>query len=259
MLLKGRVSIVTGGSRGIGKGIALKFAEEGSNIVIADLKMPEANKTLSEIIQIGVKGLAVQCDVTSYSQVKKLVEITLQKFGKIDILVNNAAFGPPSRLFADIPEEEWDKTISVNLKGVFLCCKAVLPHMKERGYGKIVNISSGAAVSPPLPMAHYAASKAGVLGMTNDMALEYAPFGICANAIMPGPVQTELWDSNIPPGTDKEVFFRELGKGVPVRRVGQPEDIANAALFLASDLSKFITAGQMHVGGGLPLGYQVKV
>lgn len=256
MLLGGKVSIITGGSRGIGKGIALKFAQEGSNIVIADILMPEANKTVIEIEKLGVKGLAMLCDVTKYNQVKTMVDLTIQKFGKIDILVNDAAFGPPIRSFAEISEEEWDKTINVNLKGTFLCCQAVINHMKVRGYGKIINISSGAAVCPPIPMAHYAASKAGILGMTNDLALEYAPFGIYANAIMPGPVRTELWDPNIPPGVSKDDFFKELGKVVPMKRVGLPEDIANAALFLASDLSNFVTAGQMHVGGGLPLRYQ---
>jgi NAD(P)-dependent dehydrogenase (short-subunit alcohol dehydrogenase family) len=175
----------------------------------------------------------------------------------VDILVNNAAFGPPIRSFTDISEEEWDKVIAVNLKGVFLCCQAVIPHMKEKGYGKIINISSGAAVSPPIPMAHYSASKAGVLGITNDIGLEYAPFGICVNAIMPGPIRTELWDPNVPPGVDKDAFFKEMGKIVPMQRVGTPEDIARAALFLASNLSDFITAGQIHVGGGLPLRYQM--
>jgi NAD(P)-dependent dehydrogenase (short-subunit alcohol dehydrogenase family) len=259
MLLKDRIAIITGGARGIGKGIALKFAEEGCSIVIADLLMREAKQTETEVVAKGREGLAIQCNVSNSRQVKDLINTTIQKFGKVDILVNNAAFGPPMRSFVDIPEDEWDKVIAVNLKGVFLCCQAVIPHMKEKGYGKIINVSSGAAVSPPLPMAHYAASKAGVLGMTNDIALEYAQFGICANVIMPGPTRTELWDCNIPPGVNKDEFFKELGKIVPMKRVGNPDDIASVALFLASDLSRFVTAGQIHVGGGLPLKYQIEV
>jgi len=132
MLLANRVAIITGGARGIGRGIALKFAEEGCSVVIADLLMAEANKTLSDILNKGRKGLAIKCNVANSSQVKQLVDTVIEEYGKVDILVNNAAFGPPTRSFADIPDEEWDKAIAVNLKGVFLCCKAVIPHMKER-------------------------------------------------------------------------------------------------------------------------------
>jgi NAD(P)-dependent dehydrogenase (short-subunit alcohol dehydrogenase family) len=256
MLLKNSVAIITGGARGIGKGIAQKFAQEGSSVVIADLVMAEAQKALSDISGKG-KGLAVKCDVSDSKQVKQLVAAVIEKYGKVDILVNNAGFGPPSRPFADIPEEEWDKTIAVNLKGVFLCCQAVIPHMKKKGYGRIINISSGMAVSPAFPMAHYVSAKAGVLGMTKDLALELAPFKICVNAILPGPVRTELWNSVVPPDADKDAFFAEVGeKIVPMKRVGMPEDIASVALFLASELSRFVTGEEIHVGGGLPLRYQ---
>lgn len=257
MLLEDKVAIITGGARGIGKGIALKFAKNGCAIIIADILNDEAEKTVSEISELGTKAFAVKCDVSDNMQVKNLIKKTISEFSKIDILINNAAFGPPMRSFTDISVDEWDKTISVNLKGVFICCQAVIPYMKKRGYGKIVNISSGAAVAPPLSMAHYAAAKAGILGLSNDIGLEYAPFRICVNAIMPGPCRTELWDSNIPPGVDKDEFFKELGKIVPMKRVGTTEDIADATLFFASEMSKFITAGQIHVGGGLPLRYQI--
>ena len=257
MLLKNRVAIITGGARGIGKGIAQKFAEEGSTTVIADLVTAEAQKALADISEKGEKGLAIQCDVSDSKQVKQMVAKVIEKYGKVDILVNNAGFGPPSRLFADIPEEEWDKTIAVNLKGVFLCCQAVIPHMKKKGYGRIINISSGMAVSPAFPMAHYVSAKAGVLGMTKDLALELAPEKICVNAILPGPIRTELWDSVVPPDADKDAFFAEIGeKIIPMKRVGTPEDIASVALFLASELSKFVTGEEIHVGGGLPLRYQ---
>lgn len=257
MLLKERVAVVTGSARGIGKGIALRFAEEGADVAIVDLNDKESTKVVAEIERLGRKSRHFHCDVADSQQVKALMADVFKEFGKVDILVNNAAFGPPSRHFTEIPEAEWDTTIAVNLKGVYLCCKNVIDHMKNNGYGKIVNISSGNAVSPALPMAHYAASKAGVLGLTNDIALEYAPFGVCVNAILPGPVRTELWDTNIPPGVPKEAFFKELGKVVPMKRVGETSDIADVALFLASDLSRFVTAGQFHVGGGLPLRYQM--
>lgn len=257
MLLANRVAIITGGARGIGKGIALRFAREGCTSVIADLLVAEADKTVADISKEGGKGLAIQCDVSDSKQVKHLADTVIEKYGKVDILVNNASFGPPSRSFADIPEDEWDKVIAVSLTGVFLCCQAVIPHMKAKGYGRIINISSGVAVSPAFPMAHYVSAKAGVLGMTRDLALELAPLKICVNAILPGPTRTELWDSVIPPDADKDAFFTEMGeKIVPMKRVGTPEDIASVALFLASDLSAFVTGEQISVGGGLPLRYQ---
>ncbi|MBN2186481.1 MAG: SDR family oxidoreductase [Dehalococcoidia bacterium] len=256
MLLKDRVAIITGGARGIGRGIALKFADEGCSIAIADVRMAESKKTLAKILKKGREGLAIQCDVADSLNVHNMVDKVISKFGKVDILVNSAGIGPSPNSIADIPEDEWDKVLAVNLKGVFLCCKAVVPHMKEKRYGKIVNISSGAAISPPASLVHYTASKAGVLGMTYDMALELAPFSITVNTILPGPIRTEFWGNVVPPGKEDE-FFTDFGKRlVPMQRVGTPEDIAGAALFLASDLSVFVTGEYINVGGGQPLHYQ---
>ena len=163
MLLKDKVAIITGGARGIGKGIALKFAEEGCSVVIADVLIKEANETVEEIKKMGRDGLVVQCDVTNFNQVQDMVNQVINKFKKVDILVNDAGKGAAPNSIADIPEEEWDAVIAVNLKGIFLCCKAVVPHMKLRKYGKIIVIASGAAEKPGAPMVHYNASKAGAL------------------------------------------------------------------------------------------------
>lgn len=257
MLLKDKVAIVTGGARGIGKGIALRFAREGCSVAIVDLRVKEADKALAEISAEGGKGLSIQCDVADGKQVKRMISEVVEKFGKVDILVNNAGIGHnPHPSAADIPEEEWDKIQSVNLKSVFLCCKTMIPYMRERNYGKIVNVSSIGAVWPPAPSADYVASKAGVLGLSNDLAIQLAPFNISVNTILPGLIRTELWQNLIPPGANEDEFFANLSKKyVPMQRMGTPDDIAGVALFFASDLSAYVTAAQVIVGGGMPFMY----
>jgi NAD(P)-dependent dehydrogenase (short-subunit alcohol dehydrogenase family) len=255
MLLSNRVSIITGGARGIGRGIALKFAEEGCSIVLADVIEREAKQTIEEISKKGREGIFLKCDVSDTRQVQDMVDQVIKKFGKIDILVNNAGIGSSPKPIADISVEEWDRVLAINLRGVFLCCKAVVPHMKEKKYGRIINISSLGAISPSQGIHHYSASKAGVMGLTLTLALELAPFGICVNTILPGPIRTEMWDSIIPPGVeDKNDFFEKVGKAItPLQRMGTPEDIGRAALFFASELSGYVTGDRMIVGGGLPL------
>ena len=253
MLLANRVAIVTGGAEGIGRGIALRFAGQGcSAVVIADLQEQKAKETIKEISDKGGKAVFMSCDVADAQQVRRMVEQTVEKFGGIDILVNNAGIGPLPRSVAEIPEEEWDRVLSVNLKGMFLCCKEVTPHMKKKRYGKIVNISSIAAISPFGPVVHYSASKGGVLSFTITVALELAPFHICVNAILPGMIRTDGHDRFIPPGVDKEAFYADHGAMIPARRVGVPEDIANAALFFSSDLSDYVTGDRLIVAGGFP-------
>lgn len=184
-----------------------------------------------------------------------MVGQVISKFGRVDILVNNAGIAKSVKPVTDITSEEWDKVLTINLKGVFLCCKAVVPHMKEKGYGKIINISSLGAIFPVQGIHHYTAAKAGVLGLTLTLALELAPFNICVNAILPGPIRTDMLDALIPPGIDdKDGFFTKIGKIMtPMQRMGTPEDIAGAALFLGSDLSGYVTGDRIIVGGGLPL------
>jgi len=254
MLLSDRVAIVTGGARGIGKGIALKFAEEGCSIVIADILAKEAEQTVGEITRRGREGLFISCDVSDRRQVNTMAEQAISRFGKVDILVNNAGIGPMPKPCSDITEEEWDRVLSINLKGVFLCCRAVVGRMKEQRYGKIINMSSMAAIAPPAPSIHYSSAKAGILGFTRDLALELAPFSICVNAILPGAIRTDMLDQIVPPHVDKEAFYENMGKMVaPMERTGTPEDIAGAALFLASNLSDYVTGDRLLVGGGSPL------
>jgi 3-oxoacyl-[acyl-carrier protein] reductase len=253
MLLSKRVAIITGGARGIGKGIALKFAEEGCSVVITDVLANETKKTLEEILKKGGNGFSVQCDVSDSRQVQNLVNQVINKYGKVDILVNNAGIAQTPKSITMVSEEEWDRILAINLKGVFLCCKAVVPHMKEKRYGKIINISSTGAIAPPSQTISYCAAKAGVLGLTLDLALELAPFNICVNAILPGGIRTEMWDAIVPPDVNEEDFFVKVAETVPMKRVGTPEDIAGVALFLASDLSGYVTGDRIIVGGGIPL------
>jgi NAD(P)-dependent dehydrogenase (short-subunit alcohol dehydrogenase family) len=252
MLLSNRVAIITGGARGIGRGIALKFAEEGCSVVIA-YRVSEPSKTLEEILKKGGNGFSVQCDVSDSRQVQNLVNQVINKYGKVDILVNNAAIAQTPKSITMVSEEEWDRILNINLKGTFLCCKAVVPHMKEKKYGKIINISSIGAIAPPSQTISYCAAKAGVLGLTLDLALELAPFNICVNAILPGGIRTEMWDAIVPPDINKGDFFAEVAEMIPMKRLGTPEDIAGAALFLASELSGFVTGDRILVGGGSPL------
>lgn len=251
MLLSNRVAIITGAARGIGRGIALKFAEEGCSIVIADVRKTEALETVKQVSSKGSKGIFIQCDVSDSRQVREMVNQTIDKFGKVDILVNDAGIGPMPKSITKVTEEEWDKVLAINLKGVFLCCKEIVPHMREKGYGKIINISSIAALCPAGPV-DYTASKAGVMALTIDLGLELAPFNIYVNAILPGMIRTEMIEEFVPAGGKRDKFFAELANAVPMKRLGSPQDIAGAALFLASDLSGYMTADRIIVAGGMP-------
>lgn len=255
MLLSDRVAIITGGAKGMGRGMALKFAEEGCAVAIADISMKEANNTLPELSKRGKEGLAIQCDVTDIKQVHNTVDKVISKFGKVDILVNNAGAILSAPPIEDMTEEEWDKTLALNLKSDFLFCKYVVPHMKKKKYGKIINLSSIGAIQPPHHAINYNTAKAGVIGFTLDLANALAPFNITVNAILPGPVRTSFYDKNIGSMTEKEKddFFQMLGKKVPMQRVGTLDDLAGAALFLASELSSFVTGHALLVSGGLPL------
>ncbi len=262
MLLSNRVAIITGGATGMGRSTAVRYAEEGCDVVIADVKVDEAKLTLSMVKDKGRNGLAIECDVSDSTKVREVVNQTIATFSKVDILVNSAggsgATGqavqaPPG--LTNIAEERWDRIVAVNLKGTFLFCREVVPHMKERKYGKIINISSLGWMDPPVPGAAYHAAKAGIVGLSNDMACELGAFGIHVNVIMPGPIRTPFYDSRTKSMTDseKDAFFEAVGKITPLKRVGLPEDIAGVALFLASDLSSYVTGASIPVGGGLPL------
>jgi len=260
MQLKDKVAIITGGAKGMGRGMALKFAEEGCAVAIADIAIKEAEEAVADIKKKGGKALAIKCDVTDIKQVSEAVATVVNNFGrKIDILVNNAGgvTGARGGHTDTANEADWDRVLNVNLKGAFLVCMAVIPHMKENKYGKIINISSMGAVSPAVSVLHYHSAKAGVLGLTTNLAFELAPFNIYVNAIVPGPVETPFWDSLQPPGPERDAFFAALcKKEVPLGRMGKPEDIAGPALFLASGMSDYVTGQVIYVAGGQPISAQ---
>jgi 3-oxoacyl-[acyl-carrier protein] reductase len=256
VLLENRVAIVTGGAKGMGKAIALKFAAEGCDVVVNALHLDGAKKVADEIKALGRRSLAVKADISKSAEVNDMVAQTIKKFGKIDILVNNAGgvSGIKGGDSATATEEDWDKILDINLKGAFLCCIAVIPNMKKNKYGKIINISSMGAVSPAVSVLHYHSAKAGLLGLTTNLAFELAPFNIYVNAIVPGPIETPFWDSLQPPGPERDAFFAALcKKEVPLGRMGKPEDIAGPALFLASGLSDYVTGQIIYAAGGQPI------
>ena len=257
MLLEDKVAIITGGAKGMGEGIALKFAQEGCRVVIGDMDMAGARAVADQIKALGRKSIAAKADITKSAEVEAMVAKTIEEFGKIDILVNNAGGVPGTHGAGSsetITEEEWDRIVAINLKGPFLVCKAVLPFMKKSRSGKIINLSSMGAVCPAVSVLHYHSAKAGVLGLTINLAFELAPLNIHVNAIVPGPVETPFWDNLMPKGPERDAFFKALTKKeVPLGRMGSPKDIAGAALFLASDLSDYMTGQILHVAGGLPL------
>jgi NAD(P)-dependent dehydrogenase (short-subunit alcohol dehydrogenase family) len=257
MLLENRVAIVTGGAKGIGRGIALRFAAEGCDVVVNARHIESARDVASEIKALRRRALAIKADVSRSDDVAAMVDRTIKEFGKIDILVNNAGGTglAADSAIEDTSEEDWDRIVDINLKGQFLCCRAVVPFMKKNKYGKIINVSSMGAIQPPAPIVHYHAAKGGVLSMTRNLAFELAPFNITVNAILPGPIKSEFFTEMLAAMSKEEgeAFFRMLGKRVPLGRMGTPEEVAGVALFLASELSSYVTGDAINCGGGLPL------
>lgn len=257
MLLKERVAIVTGGAKGIGKAISLKFAEEGCDIVVNALHIEGAEKVAEEVRALGQRSLAIAADVADSTQVNDMVDKTVKEFGKIDILVNNAGgiSEATGGAIESTTDEDWNRIIGINLTGQFLCCRAVVPHMKKNKYGKIVNVSSMGAIHPPAPIVHYHSAKGGVLGLTANLAFELRRENITVNAILPGPVRSEFFNKMLDGISEEEgkAFFNMLDNRVPIHRMGMPEEIAGVALFLASDMSSYVTGESICAGGGLPL------
>jgi NAD(P)-dependent dehydrogenase (short-subunit alcohol dehydrogenase family) len=257
MLLENRVAIVTGGAKGIGRGIALRFAAEGCDVAVNARHIEGAREVAAKIKALGRRSLAIKADVSRSAEVDVMVARTLQEFGKIDVLVNNAGGTGLARDTAieDTSEADWDRIVDINLKGQFLCARAVVPYMKKARYGKIINVSSMGAIQPPAPIAHYHAAKGGVLSLTRNLAFELAPFNITVNAILPGPIRSEFFNEMLSAMSKKEgeAFFAMLERRVPLGRLGTPEEVAGVALFLASDLSSYVTGDAINCGGGLPL------
>jgi 3-oxoacyl-[acyl-carrier protein] reductase len=242
--LRGRVALVTGGSRGIGKAISLALAREGADVVVDHLEQKEeANEVVEEIRRMRRRALAFQTDVRDFDKVVNMVEQTIEEFGKIDILVNNAGIVRDKTL-RKMKKEEWEIIIDTNLSGVFNCIKAVITYMEERKNGKIINISSVIGETGNFGQANYAAAKAGVIGLTKSVAKEVARKGITVNAVAPGFTETGMLKT-IPESVKEQIL-----KQIPMGRFATPEDIAKVVVFLTSDDANYITGQVINVNGG---------
>jgi NAD(P)-dependent dehydrogenase (short-subunit alcohol dehydrogenase family) len=249
MRLKDKVAIVTGSGRGIGEGVVLRFAEEGAKLVINDVNEADAKTVVDKIKAIGGQAVAVLGSVADRAVVQKMVDTAVKEFGTLDIIVNNAGITRDSILHK-MTDEQWDPVISVNLTGVFYGIQCAARVMREKGYGKIINISSTSALGN-VGQINYSASKAGVIGMTKTAAKELGAKGVNVNAIAPGMIWTDMMKS-MPPETLKQMDMM-LPYIVPMNRKGSPLDIANLALFLASDESSFITGQIIFCDGGMKM------
>ena len=261
MRLKDKIVIVTGAGSGIGRGIALALAKEGANIVIMDVKEEDAKNTAKEVETLGRQALAVRGDVRSSKDIDAMVQKALDRFGSINILVNNAGVSTMNWMVDLREEEDWDFNMDVNAKGNFLVTRAVAKQMIEQGQGgKIVNIASLAGKIGATLLSHYTASKFAVIGFTKAIALEMAPHKITVNAVCPGLVQTSMqkreiaWESKLRGITEEEVK-RGYVKSVPLGRLETPEDVAKVVLFLCSEEADYITGEAISVTGGMMLGF----
>jgi meso-butanediol dehydrogenase / (S,S)-butanediol dehydrogenase / diacetyl reductase len=251
----GKTVVVTGASRGIGLGIAERFAEEGANLVVAD-RDPRVEEAAKKIESMGVGALPVTCDVTNKADVEKLYERAAGEFRTIDVSIQNAGVITIATL-EDLSEKDWNRVLAVNTTGVFFCCQAAAKYMIKQGSGRLINSSSAQGRQGFIYTPHYAASKFGVIGLTQSLAKELAPHGITVNAICPGIIGTDMWAyndehwgkllGNYKPGE----LMQEWIEGVPLKRAGTAQDIAGLVTFLASDDAAYITGQSVNVDGGL--------
>ncbi|MBU3110545.1 3-oxoacyl-[acyl-carrier-protein] reductase [Clostridium lacusfryxellense] len=244
-MLKGKTAVVTGASRGIGRAIAIKFAKLGANVVVNYRKSEDAVKdVVKEIEALGVKALAVQADISSYSDVESMMKKCIVEFGSLDILVNNAGITKDG-LIMRMKEEDFDNVIDVNLKGAFNCTRHVSSIMLKQRSGRIINISSVTGVTGNAGQVNYSSAKAGIIGMTKSVAREFASRGVTCNAVAPGYIQTDMTDAV--PEKAKEAMM----SSIPLKRLGTPEDVANVVAFLASEEASYITGQVINVDGGM--------
>jgi 3-oxoacyl-[acyl-carrier protein] reductase len=242
--LEGKVALVTGAAQGIGRAIALLLAQKGADIVVSDINLEKAEETAREMEIHGRRAMAIRANVAVLEEVEKMVQGIIDQFNRIDILVNNAGVAR-DKLLLRMTEEDWDLVLDINLKGTFNCTKAVIRHMSKQRTGKIVNIASVVGEMGNAGQANYSASKAGVIGLTKTIAREFAVRGINVNAIAPGYIVTPMTD--VLPEKAKE----DLKRMIPMERLGQPEDVAQAVLFLVSEASSYITGQVINVNGGI--------
>ena len=251
----GKTVVVTGAGRGIGLGIAERFAREGANIVLAD-KVSPTKEVVEHVEAMGVRALAITCDITDKAEVENLYAETANRFGSVDVSVQNAGIITISRL-EELTEADWNRVLDVNTTGVFLCCQAAAKHMVKQGHGRLINSSSAQGRQGFIYTPHYAASKFAVIGLTQSLAKELAPHGVTVNAICPGIIETDMWSyndehwgkllGNYQPGE----LMQEWIKGVPLKRGGTAQDIAGLVTFLASEDAAYITGQSVNVDGGL--------
>lgn len=242
-----RTAFITGAGSGIGRAIARRLSSSGMNIVVADINLQNAEETVHQIKESGGDAMAVSCDVTSLQQVSKAVEIAKARYGKIDVLVNNAGWDKVEPFLKSEPET-WDKVIKVNLMGQIHTCKVILPLMIENGYGKVINISSDAGRVGSSGEAVYSAAKGGVIAFTKTLAREMARYKINVNCVAPGPTDTPLFQEI---GSYNQGIAAALEKAIPFRRLAKPEDIAGAVAYFASDEANYVTGQTLSVSGGL--------
>lgn len=244
-VLEGKVALVTGSGRGIGRGIALKLAEKGADVVISDVIEENAKSVVEEIKKMGRNAAYIVADVSKRDEAQKIIDTAVEKLGRLHIVVNNAGVNRDSMLHK-MTMEEWDKVIAVNLTGTFNCLQAAAIYMRKQGYGRIINISSAGWMGN-IGQANYSASKAGVIGLTKTAAKELAQKGITVNAICPGFIDTQMTR-----GVPDKTWDLMISK-IPMGRVGTPEDVGNVIAFLASDDASYVTGEVINVGGGMVL------
>jgi 3-oxoacyl-[acyl-carrier protein] reductase len=247
--LTGRVALVTGAGRGIGAATAKRLAEEGARVTLADLDVEGAQRVAEEITALGSEATAIRCDVSNAADAQQAVTSAIETFGQLDILVNNAGILRDNLLFK-MTDDEWDVVLGVHLKGAFLCSRAAQKHMVERKYGRIVNLSSTSALGNR-GQANYSAAKAGLQGFTRTLAIELGPFGITANAVAPGFIDTDMTRATAQRlGLSPEQFQQGMSQLIPLRRVGQPSEVASVIAFLVSDDASYVSGQVIYVAGG---------
>lgn len=242
--LQGQVVVVTGAAKGIGKAIAQALGEVGAHVYIADMDGDNGPSTCAEFEKKGIRAEFIMTDITKARQVEELFAQVLSRAGKVDVLVNNAGILADGYI-TDISEDEWDRVMAVNLKGTFLTCRSIIPHLVERGTGKIINIASmGGKQGFPLAGVHYCATKGGIMAFSRQLALQYSPYGLRVNCVAPGTTATEMIKNRSPEKVNS------LVESIPLKRLGMPEDTAQAVLFLASPWADYITGETIDVNGG---------
>ncbi len=250
MRLQGKVAVVTGAGQGIGRVYAKRFAEEGAKVIIADLNYEAAKNVENEIKEQNLEALAVTVDITNENQLNDMMQTIVDKYGTVDILINNAAMFATIKMkpFEEISNAEWEKVLDINLKGIFMCCKAVVPFMKKQRSGRIINISSAAVLMGRPHYLHYTSSKAGVIGLSRSLAREVGEYNITVNTIAPGATYTEVERDTVTEEQKQQMINNQC-----IKRPARPEDLAGIITFLCTEEAGYITGQMVNVDGGLSM------